>query len=75
MDFAQRAPPNKPKRELTKPCPISNNKIRRFIEKQKRRFKAKKDLEETIEYDKSLRVKQTLMELQNFARTGDRGTK
>jgi len=33
-------------------------------------MKAKKSMEQTIEHEKNLRIKQTLIDLQNFSRTG-----
>jgi hypothetical protein len=75
IDRINKEEKQKKQKELTKSGDMNNSKIRRFIEKQKKRLKAKKSMEQTIEYEKSLRIKQTLIDLQNFSRTGERKEK
>jgi len=42
---------------------INHNKIRKYIERQKKQAQIKKCMRETIEHEKHIKVKETLMEL------------
>jgi len=53
---------------------INHSKIRKYIERQKRKLQAKKSMEETITHEKHLKIKQQLWDLQNFTRTKERST-
>jgi hypothetical protein len=75
IDRINKEEKQKKQKEGGKSSDMNNSKIRRFIEKQKKKLKAKKSLEQTIEYEKSLRIKQTLIALNKFSRTGGRDDK
>ena len=45
---------------------MNTSKIRKFIEKQKKRNQAKKHQEQTIEHEKYLRISQNLLNLHNY---------
>lgn len=51
---------------------LNNSKIRKYIEKQKQQAQAKRSMQETIEHEKHLKVKETLFELQKFSRSKKR---
>jgi hypothetical protein len=42
---------------------INHSKIRKYIERQKKKQQAKRSLEETITHEKHLKIKQTLWDL------------
>ena len=42
---------------------INHSKIRKYIERQKKKQNAKKSMEETITHEKHLKIKQTLWDL------------
>ena len=51
---------------------LNHSKIRKYIEKQKQQAQAKKSMQETIEHEKHIKVKETLFELQKFSRSKKR---
>jgi hypothetical protein len=42
---------------------LNHSKIRRYIERQKKQAQAKKSMKETIEHEKHVKVKESLLEL------------